>query len=264
MNLCHPFTLCIEILVSEISTKLDIDDELAKFYQPGNRGAKMTPERKHRISDYVEKLKSFKSMNDDERLNLIINSGKNTILEDKLCFTRLSDRSSIEISFDKLNQHQKKLLIYVLLDLLMYYVSACNLASNKIYFGDDLYNSTFVEDYYKTKLEESLMNHRTTLAIQGHLNRFEEEYLKTVLSPEKAKILKDLFKKKYLNDDDYDNLTKCRNILCRKAKIDANEIRIKTDGEININASREKYKRFYPEEEFEAYSSDLRVPLKEE
>lgn len=52
-----------------------------------------------------------------------------------------------------------------------------------------------------------------------------------VLSPEKVK---DLFKKRYLNDEDYDELSKCRSIICRKAGIDANEIRIKADCEIDV------------------------------
>lgn len=76
--------------------------------------------------------------------------------------------------------------------------------------------------------------------------------------------LKDLFKKRYLNDEDYGELGKYRNIICIKADIDANEIRVKSCGEISINIyCREKYKRFYPEEEFGAYSSDLHIMIKD-
>jgi hypothetical protein len=107
----------------------DIDDEFQKFLNEGKRASSLKdPEEREKVNDYVEKLKHFRLKDDKGKLEYILSLDKynypiSPVSSGELKFYDNGENPKLSktISFSELNDNQERLVVYALLDLLMYH-----------------------------------------------------------------------------------------------------------------------------------------------
>lgn len=82
--------------------------------------------------------------------------------------------------------------------------------------------------------------------VKNHLSKLGKEFLMETkaLTKPKMEILEGILKKEFLNYNDFRDLSKCRNVICQRTKIDAKELHVDSIGEATI-PNVEKYKQLY-------------------